>query len=53
MGGEGQEKEVYFDQYCPTCLHKKKKENEKPCFKCLQHPSNTDSHKPIKWQKKC
>lgn len=40
-------KEVYFDQYCSTCIHKDKKESEDPCWDCLNEPVNTYSHKPL------
>lgn len=44
---ETREKEVYFDQYCKTCKHEKKAEDEDPCYDCLAEPVNIDSHKPI------
>lgn len=40
-------KEVYFDQYCSTCIHKDKKESEDPCWDCLNEFVNTYSHKPL------
>lgn len=46
------DKEVYFDVYCKTCEHKKLGENQEPCDECLSHPTNNDSHKPVKWEKK-
>lgn len=39
-------KEVYFDQYCKTCEHKDKNEDEFPCDECLNIPSRNYSHKP-------
>lgn len=45
------EKEVYFEVYCKTCKHKKLAEHEEPCDDCLEQGSNTDSHKPINWEK--
>lgn len=45
-------KEVYFDQYCKTCLHKDTAEKDEPCFECLAEPANVDSHKPVKWVEK-
>lgn len=45
-------KEVYFDQYCKTCEHSAKKEDEDPCDKCLNEPVNTYSHKPVYWKEK-
>lgn len=44
-------KEVYFDQYCKTCKHLNKKEDDDPCFDCLNEPVNLYSHKPVKWEK--
>ena len=40
-------KEVYFDPYCSTCKHCKKKETEDPCDDCLNEPVNLYSHKPV------
>lgn len=45
-------KEVYFDQYCPTCKHVKMEEAESPCSECLSEPVNQYSHKPVKWEEK-
>ena len=45
-------KEVYFDQYCTTCIHKGLKESEDPCESCLDEPVNQYSHKPVKWEGK-
>ena len=42
-------KEVYFDQYCKTCVHKDLKNVEEPCNTCLDNPLNLYSHKPVKW----
>lgn len=49
MGMYDSDKEVYFDQYCKTCVSKDVKEHEDPCHDCLNHPSNTDSHKPVRY----
>jgi hypothetical protein len=43
-------KEVYFDQYCKTCVHKDVKEEDEPCFACLDEPMNQNSHKPVKYE---
>lgn len=43
-------KEVYFDKYCKTCKHKDVKEENDPCFECLNESENLYSHKPIKWE---
>lgn len=45
-------KEVYYGDYCPTCKHKDKKENEEPCYECLDNPTNLYSHKPVKYEEK-
>lgn len=45
-------KEVYFDQYCKTCKHKEKKDNEEPCDECLDNPINVYSHKPVNYKEK-
>ena len=45
-------KEVYFDQYCPTCQHSALKETEEPCETCLNEPVNQYSHKPVKWEER-
>lgn len=41
------EKEVHFDKYCELCEYRDKKDNEDPCWDCLDTPSNENSHKPI------
>lgn len=46
------DKEVYFDQYCPSCKHSDKKGYEDPCYECLSEPMNRDSHKPIEFEEK-
>lgn len=45
-------KEVYFNQYCKTCVHEKKDENEDPCYDCLNEPVNVYSHKPVMYEEK-
>lgn len=45
-------KEVYFNQYCPTCMHRDVSETEDPCNDCLAHGNNEDSHKPIRYKEK-
>lgn len=45
-------KEVYFGEYCKTCKHEMKKENEEPCDACLSEPLNLHSHKPVFWKEK-
>lgn len=43
-------KEVYFDEYCKTCKHKKVEDTDEPCCECLENPTNLYSHKPVKWE---
>lgn len=43
-------KEVYFDQYCPTCVSRELKEDEESCYDCLSEPVNQYSHKPVKYE---
>lgn len=44
---EYHEQLVEFDQYCKTCQHEKLAESDSPCDECLEHPVNTESHKPV------
>lgn len=46
------EKIVDFYEYCPKCKHEKLKGEEEPCNECLQNPTNEDSRKPVKFDKK-
>lgn len=46
------EKAVYFDFYCKRCLYEKKSELGEPCFECLAHPVNWNSHKPVNYEEK-
>lgn len=42
-----QKKEVYYYQYCDTCIYKNYGEDvESPCDECLTYPYNENSHKP-------
>lgn len=43
-------KEVYFDEYCPKCVHNDKREDEEPCDDCLAHGYNIHSHKPVRFE---
>lgn len=43
-------KEVRFDVYCKICKHYEKREDEDPCYDCLDQGWNEDSHKPIKYE---
>lgn len=46
------EREVYFHEYCKTCKHKDLKEEDHPCYHCLDNPVNDYSHKPVDWEEK-
>ena len=50
METKSRQKEVFFGKYCSKCLDKDKKEDEEPCETCLGAPSNTDSHRPIRFR---
>lgn len=45
-------KEVYFDQFCKKCKYEKLKEIEEPCNVCMEEPTNWNSHRPVKYEKK-
>lgn len=49
---ENNMKEVYYDQYCKTCEHSSKAEDDEPCRECLDEPARPESHKPLKWEEK-
>lgn len=42
-------KEVYYNIYCPACMHYEKGEEEDPCHDCLNQGWNYNSHKPIRF----
>ena len=48
----GDEKEVYFEQYCPKCksFNDSETDPESPCWDCVNAPANQDSHKPINFK---
>lgn len=46
------DKLVYFKDYCEKCKYAQAAETEDPCFDCLADPTNTDSHKPVKFEEK-
>lgn len=48
---EDQYKEVYFHEYCKTCIHKDDSGSEDPCNECLGTPENLYSHKPVNYKK--
>ena len=41
---------VDFDEFCPTCKHNKLTDTDYPCDECLEHPTNQESHKPVKYE---
>ncbi|WP_458459298.1 hypothetical protein [Pseudobutyrivibrio sp.] len=45
-------KEVRFDEYCKKCVHYEKKESEDPCWDCLNHAWNYDTHAPVDFKEK-
>ena len=47
---EFENKEVYFNEFCPKCVHKDKQENESPCDDCLIYGFNVNSHKPVRFE---
>ena len=44
-------KEVHVHDYCVKCKYYDRKEEEDPCFECLENPVNLYSHKPLKFKK--
>ena len=46
------DKEVEFSVYCPKCKFLALSEDDDPCRECLDCPTLTDSHKPIKFVEK-
>ena len=43
--------EVYFNDYCKTCIYKNKDEREEPCNECIEQPYVLNSHGPINYKK--
>lgn len=43
-------KEVYYNMYCPICKHKDLPDSEDPCDECLMYPVNTHSHRPVNFE---
>lgn len=48
----GDNKEVFFDVYCPRCQYKGVSESDpnSKCWDCLESPVNVDSHKPVNFK---
>lgn len=42
----GDEKIVYFWEYCKKCMYEKLEESKEPCWSCLTDTVNQDSHRP-------
>lgn len=49
MNGEGY-KEVYFHEYCKTCVNGDCSNVDEPCNECLDNPLNLYTHKPVKYE---
>jgi hypothetical protein len=47
-----EDKEVYFDRYCPKCEYGNLPGKQDPCNECLDNPINLYSHKPINFKEK-
>jgi hypothetical protein len=43
-------KEVYFHEYCKTCVNGDCSNSDEPCNECLDNPINLYSHKPVKYE---
>ena len=46
-------KEVYFDQYCPTCKHASSNDKDgynEICDECLGEGARQYSHKPVRYE---
>lgn len=43
-------KEVFFDKYCKSCEYFDHREEEDPCYSCLEESMNLNSHKPVNWK---
>lgn len=51
MNPENVKKIVDFGSYCPHCQYWETNDTDEPCNSCLNEPSNTASHKPVKYEK--
>ena len=52
MADIGEEREVDFYTYCPSCKHEKKSDVEMPCSDCLTEPVRAYSRKPARYEEK-
>lgn len=46
----GDEKIVFYDEYCSKCKYYNASEASDVCNECLNNPVNVDSHKPINYE---
>lgn len=37
-------------KYCNSCKHSDTYEGDDPCNECLNHPTNTYSHRPVNYE---
>lgn len=44
---ESRTREVRFDVYCQDCKYFERREDQDPCWDCLNQGWNWDSHKPV------
>ena len=49
---EEEQKEVYFDIYCPICVNHEAGVFETKCEECLENKTRLHIHKPLNWEKK-
>lgn len=50
MAAEGENKEVYYGEYCHLCIWYGNGENEWPCDECLDNDLQPNSHKPERFE---
>lgn len=43
---------VHFHEYCETCKYKDVKEEDDPCYDCLNEAARSYSHKPLNYKNK-
>ena len=52
MPDGGETKIVHFHEYCRKCAYKDRKEDEDPCYECVEDPVAPYSHKPRRYKEK-
>lgn len=52
MASDDEYREVFFGDYCKSCVYKERKAEQIPCCYCLEEPVNLYSHKPVKYKEK-